>query len=290
MNLSSKNIGLLWFLAQSITVPITVVFVRFAAEGAKVPVLIFIQNFLSFVILGSFLLLKGVSVKTNRLKLHAIRNVFGLGAWTCFFYAITMMPLNSVTAITFTAPLVATLLAVIYLKEKLHGHRLHGLIIGFVGMLILLRPGSEVYSSAGVIALSGVLMVSVAQILMNILNRTESSIVVVFYMTLLSTLMSAPFAAYVWEVPTAESMFWITMIAIAAIFNVYAIVRAIKHAEIGVLMPLDFVRLIVTAILAYEIFDEKLDYMEALGAAVIIIGVIYTVRKERNVSRMANNK
>jgi drug/metabolite transporter (DMT)-like permease len=283
MNLSSKSKGMLWFLAQSITMPITVVFVRLAAEGAEIPVLIFIQNLLTLTLVSLGILYKGISVKTQRIKLHIIRNCFGLGSWTCFFYAVTLMPLNSATAITFMAPLVATLMAVIFLKEKLHGHRLVGLIVGIGGMLILLRPGSEVYSIAGGLALTGVFLISVTQVLMNILNRTERSIVMVFYMALISSITTAPFAIYMWKTPSAESMTWISMIAVMAIFNVYALVRALKNAQIGVLMPLDFTRLIVTAILAYEVFGEHLDYMTTLGAVIILAGAIYTVRKERHV-------
>lgn len=283
MNLSSKSNGMIWFLAQCVTVPITVVFVRLAAEGAQVPVLIFIQNAITFALVAAGVLYKGISVKTKRLKLHIIRNCFGLGAWTCFFYAVTMMPLNSATAITFMAPLVATLMAVIFLKEKLHGHRLIGLIVGIAGMLILLRPGSEVYSLAGGLALAGVFLISVTQILMTQLNKTEASIVLVFYMALLSTITTAPYALYTWETPSADSMMWISLIAVMAIFNVYALVRALKYSQIGVLMPLDFLRLIITAILAYEVFNEKLDYMTTLGAVIILAGAVYTVRKERHV-------
>ena len=288
--MTDKHIGMLWFLAQCITVPITVCFVRLAAEGATVPVLIFIQNCISLALMTIYMLIKGISFKTKKLKLHAIRNVFGLGSWTCFFYAITLMPLNSVTAITFTAPIIASLMAAVALKEKIHKHRAEGLVIGFIGMLVLLHPGSEILSPIGFVAFFGVITISITQILMNVLNRTEGSVQMVFYMTFFSTLMTVPFAFFMWHTPSAESLVWITLIAIFAIFNVYALVRAIKMAGISAMMPLDFTRLIITAILAYFVFAEVPDKLTTLGAIIIIIGAIYVVKKERHAQRMADSK
>jgi drug/metabolite transporter (DMT)-like permease len=99
-------------------------------------------------------------------------------------------------------------------------------------------------------------------------------------MTLLSTLMMLPFGIYYWETPAAENIFWAFMVAAFAIFNVFAIVTALKYAGIGTLMPFDFTRLIVTAILAYFLFDERLDVLTLIGAVIILSSAIYVVRKE----------
>jgi drug/metabolite transporter (DMT)-like permease len=140
------------------------------------------------------------------------------------------------------------------------------------------------------VAFFGVITISITQILMNVLNRTEGSVQMVFYMTFFSTLMTAPFAFFMWHTPSMQSLVWITLIAIFAIFNVYALVRAIKLAGISAMMPLDFTRLIVTAILAYFVFGEVPDKLTTLGAAIIIIGAIYVVKKERHAERMADSK
>ena len=102
--------------------------------------------------------------------------------------------------------------------------------------------------------------------------------------------MTAPFAFFMWQTPTPQSLVWIALIAIFAIFNVYALVRAIKLAGISAMMPLDFMRLIVTAILAYFVFAEVPDKLTTLGATIIIIGAIYVVKKEKHAERMADSK
>ena len=281
--MQTKTKGIFWYLAQCITVPITICFVRLAAEQTNLLVVIFLQNLMSVSMLGAWLAYKGVSVKTTKLKLHTIRNVFGLGSWICFFYAMTHMHLNVATAITFTGPLVGTLLAALLLKEKLHKHRIVGLMVGFLGMLVLLHPSAGALNIYGLVAFSGVILICITMIFFHILNRTESEIIIVFYMAFLSSIMMLPFGIYFWEVPTAESLFWTFLIAAFAIFNVFALVSSLKFAGIGTLMPFDFTRLITTAILAYFIFNENLDWLTAAGATIILCSAIYVVRKERHV-------
>jgi len=278
--MTQKSKGIMWFIAQCITVPITICCVRYACDGANLMVILLIQNFMSLVMLGSYMAVKRISVKTKKIKIHVIRNIFGLGSWVCFFYAINNMPLNAATAITFTGPLVSTIVAALLIKEKLHRHRIIGLIIGFAGMLVLLHPEAGAFNEYGIYAFAGVILISITFIFFHILNQTESQLVIVFYMTLLSTLMMLPFGIYYWETPAAENIFWAFMVAAFAIFNVFAIVTALKHAGIGTLMPFDFTRLIVTAILAYFLFDEQLDVLTLIGAIIILSSAIYVVRKE----------
>ncbi len=281
--ISDKTKGIMWFLAQCITVPITICFVRLASEGTPLLVVILLQNIMSFLMLGGYMLVKRTSIKTKKLKLHAIRNVFGLSSWVCLFYAFNNMQLNVVTAITFTGPLVGTLLAAIFLKEKLHRHRIEGLLVGFAGMLVLLHPEAGAFNEYGLLALTGVITLCITLIIFNILNRTEKQIVIVFYMTLFSTLMIAPPALLMWQTPSMESLFWTFLIAVFAIFNVFAMVSAVKNAGIGTLMPFDFTRLVMTAILAYFVFDEKLDWLTALGAVIILSAAVYVVKQEKRV-------
>ena len=268
-------------MAQCITVPITICFVRLASEGTPLMMVIFLQNIMSLAMLGSWMLAKRVSIKTKKLKLHAIRNVFGLSSWVCIFYAVNNMQLNVVTAITFTGPLVGTLLAAIFLKEKLHRHRIEGLLVGFAGMLILLHPEAGAFNEYGLLAFMGIITLCITLIFFNILNRTEKEVVIVFYMTFFSTIMIFPAAIFFWQIPSLQSCFWIFLIAAFAIFNVFAMVSAIKHAGIGTLMPFDFTRLVMTALLAYFVFGEKLDWLTALGAVIILSAAIYVVKKER---------
>lgn len=282
--MDQKTKGIMWFVAQCITVPVTLCFVRLASEGTPLMMVIFIQNILSLVMIGSYMAVKRISIKTRKLKLHAIRNVFGLTSWTCLFYAVNNLPLNMVTSITFTGPLIGTLMAAIFLKEKLYRHRVIGLIIGFMGMLILLRPDAGAFNEYGMIAFFGIITLCVTLVLFNILNRTEKEVVIVFYMTFFSTIMISPFAFMHWQIPTGESLFWIFLIAAFAIFNVFAMVSGIKFAGISTLMPFDFVRLVMTAIVAYAVFDEKIDWMTALGAAIILSAAIYVMKREKGMS------
>ena len=284
--MDQKTKGIFWFVAQCITVPITLCFVRLASEGTPLMMVILIQNVLSLAMLGSYMLVKRISIRTKKLKLHAIRNIFGLTSWVCLFYAVNNMQLNVVTAITFTGPLVGTLLAAIILKEKLHRHRIEGLLVGFFGMLVLLHPEAGAFNEYGLVAFFGIVTLCITLVFFNILNRTEKEVVIVFYMTIFSTIMILPFALMHWQIPTQESFFWIFLIAAFAIFNVFAMVSGIKFAGISTLMPFDFTRLIMTAIVAYFVFGEKLDWLTALGAVIILSAAIYVMKKEKRMTQI----
>lgn len=281
--MTNKTKGILWYLAQAITLPITICFVRLASVETPLMVVILIQNILSFLMLGSYLAVRRVSIKTKRLKLHATRNIFGLGSWVCIFYAVNHMPLNVVTAITFTGPLIGTLLAAIVLKEKLYGHRITGLLVGFAGMLILLHPDAGSFNFYSIIAFLGIVLFCITMLFFNMLNKTEKPLVTVFYMTFFSTLMISPFALMEWQMPTGESLMWIFLISAFAIFNVFAMVTALHNSSIGTLMPFDFIRLITTAVLAYFLFDEGLDVLTLIGAVIILGAAIYVARREKHV-------
>ncbi len=285
--MTPKLKGVLWFLLQCFTVSLTFVVVRFAIKDINIYTMTFIQSCVALLMMSPFILKQGIaSLKTKRLKLHIIRNVFGLVGVSSFYYGITKIPLNEATAISFTAPLFTTLAAVLVLKEKVKRYRMFGMALGFAGALIILRPTGQFDANILFILLS-VFLMGFVQIFIAQLNKTEPPLRIIFYMVFLSTLMTLPFAAYHWITPQLRNLEWIVVLCSIVYINLFGIVLAYRNAEISVLMPLDFSRLIFTAIIAYLVFNEHLQFATILGSVVILCGIIYALHHERRELKVA---
>lgn len=277
----NKTKGTCWFLLQCLTVSITFLIVRFAIRDINIYTMTFIQSSIAFLMILPVILKNGIgNLKTKRLKLHIIRNIFGLVGVSSFYYGITKIPLNDATAISFTAPLFTTLAAVLVLKEKVKRYRLFGMLTSFTGALIILRP-TGAFDANMLFILASVFLMGFVQIFISQLNKTEPVLRVLFYMVFLSMIMVAPFAALNWKTPHMENIAWIFLLCCTVYINLFGIVLAYRNAEISVLMPLDFSRLIFTAIIAYLVFNEHLQLATILGSVVILSGIVYALHHER---------
>ena len=264
------------------TVPFTMVAVRFANEGTNIFTLLMLQNLFSFLIILPFVLKRGFSeLKSNRHKLLFIRTFCGFVGVMAFFYAVTKIPLNEATTIGFTNPIFTTLMAVIILREKLLNYKIIGLLIGFAGVLVVLQPEFDNFNHNFFYLIAGVFLLSIVQILIKILNRTETPFKLFFYMIVYSAVVNIPLGIYFWQTPPMASLIWIAVIGAMAFVNMYPLIVALKYADISDLMPLDFTKLIFTAIFAYFVFGEELKITTLIGSVVILSGVYFVVNKER---------
>ena len=270
--------GILYFLLQCFTVSLTLVVVRFALKDINIFVMTFIQSLMALILILPFADFK--DLRTGRMKLHVIRNIFGLCGTSCFFYGVTKIPLNDATAISFTAPLFTTLAAVILLREKVRLYSWAGMVIGLLGAGIILRPSGE-FDPNYLWIIASVILMSFVQIFISQLNKTEPVKRILFYMISLTVIMTAPFAAANWVTPHWANLGWIFVLTMLIFINLLGIILAYRHAEINMLMPLDFSRLIFTAIIAYLVFNEHLQTATILGSIVILTGIVYALFHER---------
>ena len=277
----NKTKGIFWFLLQCFTVSVTFAVVRFAIKDINIFTMTFIQSSFALLLISPFILKDGIAhLKTRRWKLHIIRNIFGLAGTSCFFYGVTKIPLNEATAISFTAPLFTALVAWVLLKEKVKYYRWIGMIIGFIGALIVLKPGAD-FNYNVLFIIASVVLMGFVQVFIAMLNKTEPVKRILFYMIILTVLMVAPLAAVKWVTPHWSNIGWIFMLTLLIFLNLFGQVLAYRYTEINILMPLDFSRLIFTALVAYSVFAEKLTTATLLGSVVILAGIIYALHHER---------
>lgn len=246
----------------------------------------FFRNLLGLLLLSPWLFTAGAgALRTGRMSIHLLRATFGLSAMLCLFYALGHMPLSEVTALTFTAPLFATAGAALVLRERVRVRRWTATVIGFLGAMIVLRPGSEALQPVALIAIASAAFIAGAMLSIKSLSRTEHPNAIVIIMGLLMTPASLIPAALVWTWPSAETWSWLMVMGVAATAGQMLLTRALAAADASAVLPYDFSRLVFVSVLAYALFGEIPDAWTWIGAIVILAATAYIAQRERSVQR-----
>jgi drug/metabolite transporter (DMT)-like permease len=246
----------------------------------------FFRNLFGLAFMMPWLLRSGVNaLATRRMGGHVMRALFGLSAMLCLFMALSLMPLAEVTALTFAAPLFATVGSALVLKERVRLRRWTATLVGFLGVMIILRPGMEVISPAALVALAAAALMAGAMVSVRSLARSEHPAAIVIYFGLLVTPMSLVLALFVWTTPTLELLFWFLLLGLAATAGQILMTRAFAAAEASAVMPFDFSRLIFVSLFGMMLFGEMPDGWTYVGAAIILAAAAYITHHESRAGR-----
>lgn len=217
---------------------------------------------------------------TRRLPLHALRNLVHFGGQYCWVFAIGALPLATVFAIEFTMPVWTAILAALLLGERLTRPRLVMLGLGLTGVLVILRPGLGIVSAASLIALAAAFLYAGNMIATKRLVSTDSPLAVLFWMSVMQTPLALLTALPYWVAPQAGDLPWIVLIGVGSYTAHYCMTRAFKLADATVVVPIDFVRLPLIAVVGAAFYGEPFDPLILLGAAVIFAGTYYSLSRE----------
>jgi drug/metabolite transporter (DMT)-like permease len=241
---------------------------------------------LCFRSLGSLLIVlllafgrKGV-FRTGKLGLHVVRNALHFAGQYAWVYAIAMLPLATVFAIEFTMPVWTALLAALLLGERLTPPRLAMLALGLAGVLIILRPGLAVVQPAALVMLAGSLAFAASMIGTKRLAATESALAVLFWMSVLQLPLALVPALPSWTAPLAADLPWIGAVALFGFTSHYCLARAFALADATVVVPIDFLRLPLIALVGLLAYGEPFQAPILVGAAVIFAGTYFCLSRE----------
>lgn len=241
----------------------------------------FLRNLFGVVALVPFFLRVGIyELRTFRLKTHISRGIIHAISMLTWFWALTVIPLADATALSFMMPVFASIGAIIFMKEPSKLIRWISIAIGFIGMLIILRPGFTEIGLGTWLVLGGTIFVAISKLLTKTLSRTESPTTIVAYMSLTLTVVSFFPAIWVWTWPTIEMWFW--LIGMGGLGSLAHIIQtqAYKEGDVTLIEPAGFVRLIWAALIGFIIFDEKPLIWSWIGGAVIMVGVAMLIKKD----------
>jgi drug/metabolite transporter (DMT)-like permease len=232
-----------------------------------------------------------IKVKPNKplmskFLLRGLVHSFGVTLW---FYAMSVMPVAEVTAIGFLTYIFVSIGACIFLKEKLHKHRITAVIISFVGALIILRPGFKVIESGQFGMLMATVVFTASYLIAKIVSKERSSSEIVAMLSVFTTIFLIPSAIYSWEPISLEALLILAFTALIATIGHITMTQAIKAAPMVVTQPILFLQLVWASMVGLFLFDEQFDLYVIIGGTVIMICVCYVSYREHVLGKKITN-
>jgi drug/metabolite transporter (DMT)-like permease len=220
-------------------------------------------------------------VSTKKFSLHLARNLSHFGGQFGWFYGIAFIPLAEVFAIEFTVPVWTAILAALLLGEGITRARLLSIALGIAGVLLIVRPGASVVQPAAFAVLAGAVAFGLAHTLTRKLTRTDTPLAILFYMALIQLPFGLVPALWNWVTPSAAMWPWLVVVGLTALTAHYCMSRALSLAEASVVVPMDFLRLPLIALIGASFYGEQLQWYLVAGAALILVGNLIGIRAER---------
>jgi drug/metabolite transporter (DMT)-like permease len=244
------------------------------------------RNVVGLILLSPWLLKNHMeNLKTKRFKLHLFRGVTNSGFMLMFFLSLSLLPVAEATSINFTAPLFVTLLAALVLREKVGWRRWTALLIGFVGALVIIRPGVIPFNYGSLLVMLASMSWAVSTICLKPLMKTESSVTCAAYISIIVMPISIVFAIPFWVWPTLEQFGFLVIIAALATVAQLCLSEAMKWADASAVTPFDFTRLIFAAGLGFVFFGHVPDIWIWAGAIIIFTSTTFIVWRESSVKK-----
>lgn len=215
--------------------------------------------------------------------LHVLRNIAHFGGQYGWFFGLSLLPMAEVIAIEFTVPVWTAILAVLLLGERMSSARLLALLLGVLGMWIILRPGVAVIQPATLAVLMGAMGYGLSHTLTRRLAVDDSSLAIVFYMALLQLPIAFVFSGGELVMLSSGPMWlWVVLVGVTALSAHYCMANALRYADATVVIPMDFLRLPLIAVLGYLFYGETVSVFVLIGALFMMLGNWINIKKERS--------
>jgi len=270
----------LWMAGWLSLMLVMVVAGREATSVVNVFQLMEVRSVLAILFLCPIILHNGgfATMKTSRLPQHIARNLIHYGAQLGWFFALTLIPIGQVVAIEFTMPVWTAILAASFLGERITSWRAAAIVLGLVGVVVIVRPATGEVNPGQLIALAAAVGFGISMALVKSLTRTESALAVIFWMAVIQAAAGFIPTLYVWAWPSAYAWGWMVVIAICGTFSHYCLTSAMRYADATIVVPMDFLRVPLTATVGWLLYSERLDRFTVLGAAMILVGNLLNLK------------
>ena len=223
--------------------------------------------------------------RKERLGVFAIRGLIHGGFITLWFYAMARIPIAEVTALGYLSPIFVAIGAALFLGETLHARRIVAIAAGFVGMLVILRPGFQSVELGHMAQIAAAPLLATSLLIGKRLSRDEDPSVIVAMLSVFVTLALLPGAVALWRTPTVDQVLWLTLTAVLATSAHYCMARAFKAAPITVTQPVSFLQLVWAAAFGLLIFGESLDPFVFIGSGIVVGAATYIAHREAAAAR-----
>jgi drug/metabolite transporter (DMT)-like permease len=224
------------------------------------------------------------TLRTARPLQHLSRNLIHYGAQLGWFFALTLIPIGQVVSIEFTMPIWTAILAAAFLGERMTVWKIAAIMLGIVGVILIVRPSTGEINPGQLIALAAAVGFGISIAMVKSLTRTENTLAIIFWMLVVQSVAGFFPSIHVWAWPSAWAWGWIVVIAICGTFSHYCMARAMLYADATVVIPMDFLRVPLSAAAGWLIYSERLDMFTVFGAALILTGNLLNLKSAGSVS------
>jgi len=273
--------GALWMGGALLSFSLMAVAVRELLYAMGSFEILFLRSLVSFVLLLLVLPRFGLAaLRTRQFRLHVVRNFFHFGGQYAWVYAIAALPLATVFAIEFTMPVWTAVLATMILGERLNRGRIVMLVLGIAGILVILKPGYGFIHPAALVMLAGAFAFATTMIATKRLVGRDSAFAILFWMAVIQMPLGLIPALPQWVWPDLADLHWVAGVGAAGLFAHYCMARAFRLADASLVVPIDFLRLPLIAVVGAIFYAEPIEVSVMFGAAVIFAGTYYSIRQE----------
>tara|TARA_R110002072_G_scaffold36301_4_gene107029 strand:- start:16366 stop:17172 length:807 start_codon:yes stop_codon:yes gene_type:complete len=224
--------------------------------------------------------------QTRRIKTHLLRNVFHFGGQFGWVWGIGLLPLATVFALEFTVPVWVTIIAALFLHERVTIYKVIAVTLGLIGVGVIVQPGIAIFDSASFIVLGAAICYAVAHSTNKSLTSSEAPITILFYMCLVQLPIGLTFSLAEWTWPTVLQLPWLMVIGLTALTGHYCLSRAMQLSDVGVVITLEFFRLPLIALIGVLLYSEGFDLSILLGGALILVGNLFNIQRRSSIRSM----
>ena len=242
----------------------------FRCAIAMIPILVLIG------LRGGFGLLR-----TRQKRWHLLRSVLGISAMALAFYAFSLLPLAEAVALLHTAPLFMTALSVVLLGETVGLRRWSAVLVGFCGMLLVVRPGASAFESGSLYMLAAAFLIGCTTIVIRHLGKRDDPVCITFYFTLtgvIASLVGLQFQS--WVTPPAIDLALLTLVGLLGGMAQFLMTQSYQHLAIGIVSPLKYLTIVFGGVIAYLVWGEIPDLQSLIGIIIIVVAGLYTLHRE----------
>ena len=279
--------GGLWMVLSALGFAVMAIFIKFLGTRLDSFQVAFFRCLFGWLAIMPFVLRHPwEAIRTTHLPLHAVRGVLGSIAMFCGYYAIAHMPLADFMGLSFSRPLFTVLCAVLLLREVVGWRRWSATAVGFLGVLIMARPGSHGFNPAALFALGEACTVAFLSILVKRLPAREMPLGILFWYGMFSSAAAfLPTVFFFWTWPTPVEWLWLLAVGALGAFAHFCYIRAFRTGEASAVVAFDYLRLPFAGFVGWVVFAELPTIWTLVGAAIIVASTFYIMRREARVAR-----
>ncbi len=286
----------LWMAGALMSFSALAVVIRELARVLTVWEVLALRNFGGIVVLGAYALLAGARIGwPTPFRIHALRNAFHFAGQACWSFGVTLLPLATVFALEFTTPAWTMVMATIFLGERISTARVGALVLGFLGVLVILRPpllfgGAAAFDPAALVVLAAALCFSVQITATKFLTGTQSTLTILFWMNVLQLpaylATNVALGGDLWFVPRIPTSAWLPLLVLmlAGLTAHVCFTNAMRYGDATLVVPIDFLRIPFIASVGVLLYAEPFDMLVLLGAAISAAGILWSLADARRYS------